>query len=314
MTVNGYKLKRKTETVIIKIFRTVFIVGICYLFLFPIFYVLTTAFQSPSAANDPTVIFIPKKFSLESIRVVWKIIDYAKSLWLTVRISVISTIGSLISCSLVGYGLARFEFKEKKLAVALVLLTIIVPAPAILSSNYLNFCFFTFGGILKIFGKASINLINTPWTFILPSLFASGLRAGLFTLIFYQFFKGMPKDLEEAAYIDGCGFLKTYIRVMFPLAGSAFITVLLFSFIWHWNDVYSSTMYFNQGTRPLMVRLNELNSLLANSDMIASDLSAYEMRSYIQAGALLASLPPLILFCFTQRFFTESIERTGIVG
>lgn len=313
MNLNGYRLKKRLGSTAIMLFRTVFIIGLCYLFLFPIFYVITTAFQPPEAANDPTVVFIPKQFSINSIKVVWKIIDYAKSLGLTLQISIFSTLGSLISCSLVGYGLARFKFKEKSLIIALVLLTVVVPAPAILSSTYLNYCFFDFGGILRIFGQ-SINLINTPLTFILPSLFASGLRSGLFTFIFYQFFKGMPKDLEEAAYIDGCGFFKTYIRVMLPLAGSAFITVLLFSFIWHWNDVYSATMYFNQGIRPIMVRLNELDSLLANSDSIASGLSSYEMRSYVQSGALLASMPPLVLFCFTQKFFTESIERTGIVG
>ena len=313
MTLNIYRYKRKISNIFIKILRTVFIIGLCYLFLFPIFYIFATAFQPPSAANDPTVVFVPKELSIVSIKAVWKILDYLESLLLTVEISVFSTLGSLISCSLVGYGLARFDFKEKKLVIVLLLLTIIVPAPAIVSSNYLNFCFFDFGGLLRIFDK-SINLINTPFTFILPSFFASGLRSGLFTFIFYQFFKGSPKDLEEAAYIDGCGFLKTYIRVMAPLAGSAFITVLLFSFIWHWNDVYSSTMYFNQDVRPLMVRLNELNSLLANSEFIPSNLSNYEMRSYVQSGALLASLPPLILFCFTQRFFTESIERTGIVG
>ena len=313
MNVNSYRLKKHFGSVAVKLFRTIFIIGLCYLFLFPVFYVITTAFQPPESANDPTVIFIPKVFSLVSIKVVWEIIVFARSVGLTLQISVFSTLGSLISCSLVGYGLARFKFVEKNMIIALVLLTIVVPAPAIISSTYLNYCFFDFGGILSIFGK-SINLINTPFTFILPSLFASGLRSGLFTFIFYQFFKGMPKDLEEAAYIDGCGFLKTYVRVMAPLASSAFITVLLFSFIWHWNDVYSATMYFNQGTRPIMVRLNELDSLLANSDSIASNLSDYEMRSYVQSGALLASLPPLVLFCFTQRFFTESIERTGIVG
>ncbi|HBT65413.1 MAG TPA: carbohydrate ABC transporter permease, partial [Ruminococcaceae bacterium] len=192
------------------------------------------------------------------------------------------------------------------------------PPQTIAISSYLNFRFFDFGGILKLFspltGITEWNLLNTPWVFIIPSLFAAGLRSGLFILIFRQFFKGMPRDLEEAAKIDGCGALKTFIRVMIPLSIPAYITVLLFSFIWHWNDLYSSSMFFTLEIRPLSVMLNGLLSSLKDSGVIDSAMTTFEMRSYMQAGAFLTILPPLIIYIFTQRYFTESIERTGIVG
>lgn len=309
---NAVVLKKKTSSFIFKLFRALFIIGLCYLFLFPIFYMFFVTFQDPQSVNDPTVIWIPKSFSLESIKSVVEYIDYKDSLILTLTISVFSTLGSLVSCSMVGYSIARFKYFENKLLYFLVLVTIIVPPPALLSASYINFSYFDFGGILSIFDK-SINLINTPLTFILPSFLASGLRSGLFIFIFIQAFKGMPKDLEEAAAIDGCGPFKTYLRIILPLAVPTIITVLLFSFIWHWNDTYTSSMYFNNELKPLMVRLGSLQTILANT-VVDSGLDTYGMRTYLQAGACLVVFPPLLIYVFTQRYFTESIERTGIVG
>lgn len=311
---NPLILKDRSVGLAVGILKLVFIIGLCYLFLFPIFYMSSTALQGPEAANDPSVIWIPKAISLVSIKGVIDVLDYWKSIGLTATIAIGSTIASVISCSLVGYGFARFDFKEKKFAFALVLLTIIVPPQTILMSTYINYRFFDFSGLLSIFSGTSINLLNTPWTFILPSLFASGLRSGLFIFVFIQSFKGLPKDLEEAAAIDGCGPLPTYFKIMVPLAVPAFITVILFSFIWHWNDLYSSAMYFNEELRPITVRLSELSTLLQNAQIYSQDMSPFEIRSYMQAGALLTVLPPLVLYIFTQKYFTESIERTGIVG
>lgn len=248
------------------------------------------------------------------------VLDYWKSIGMSAIISIGSTVGSLISCSLVGYGFARFRFREKNIAFALLILTIIVPPQTVVMSSFVNFRYFDMFGIMGFLHTIipsvpdSINLINTPWTFILPSFFASGLRSGLFVYIFRQFFMGMPKDLEEAARIDGCGAFTTYIRVIVPLARSAFITVLLFSFIWHWNDYYLSALYFND-RMPISVMLNQMRSLLQDNKLFDVALnSPDEIRTYLQAGSLLMILPPLILYIFTQRFFTESIERTGIVG
>lgn len=312
-TASAAVYKRKFSSFVFKLFRTLFIIGLCYLFLFPIFYMFSVAFQDPSAVNDPTVLWIPKTISLKSIKAVSKFINYKDSLILTLTISVLSTLGTLISCSMVGYSIARFKYFENKILYFIVLITIVVPPPALLSASYINYSYFDFGGILSLFGK-TINLINTPWTFILPAFFASGLRSGLFIFIFIQAFKGMPKDLEEAAAIDGCGPFGTYVKIIIPLAVPTIITVMLFSFIWHWNDYYNSTMYFNSNLKPLTVELSALKTLLENSKIVASGLDTYGMRTYLQAGACLVVFPPLFIYVFTQRYFTESIERTGIVG
>ena len=297
----------------IGLFKLVFIVGICYLFLFPILNMLITSFKSLATADDPTIVWIPKGLSLEGIKTSMKILNYSKSAPLTLVITIFSTLCALVSCSLAGYGLARFKFPGKSVAMLAVILTIVIPPQVMYSSTYLLYRFFDFGGLLSIFG-VSFNLLDTHWVFTLPAIFASGLRNGIFIFIFYSFFKGLPVEMEEAAKNDGCGVFTTYIRVMLPMAIPSFITVLLFSLVWHWTDFQSATTYFTQEVRPLTVMLSNLKSNLARDDTVAATMSQNALRIYVQSGATLCVAPPLVLYLFTQKYFTESIERTGLVG
>lgn len=313
-------LRKNGTSIIWKIFRFFLLIGICYIFLFPVLYMISVAVRSPDTVNDPSIVWIPRGISFGSIKTAIEILEYPRAITTTAVIAIGSTVASLISCTLVGYGFARYNFKEKGFMFAMVLLTIIVPPQTTIISSFINYRNFDFFGIMKLLHAvipavpAQISLINTVWTFILPALFASGLRSGLFIFIFRQFFAGMPKDLEEAAMIDGCGAFRTFISIMLPLAKSALITVLLFSFVWHWNDYFQSSMYFNDN-QPVSVMLNQMQSLLQDAKIFnVVTNTPDEIRTYLQAGCLLTILPPLILYIFTQRFFTESIERTGIVG
>lgn len=307
-----YIAKRKAASYAYKIFRLCFIFGFSYLFLFPLFYMLSTSLQSPSDAVNPLAIWIPERISFESFGEALEYLNFKESFPLTLSITVFSTLGTIFSCSLAGYAFARFEFPFKKILFVFVVLMIIIPPQALVMSNYLQYRFFSFGGILKIFGK-SINLLGSPWVFILPSFMASGLRAGLYIFIFRQFFSGISKELEEAASIDGYGPVRTFYRIMVPLAIPAFVTVLLFSIIWYWNDYYSASIYFVDEIKPLTVMLKNLNGTLISSGVVGGS-NPLNSRMFIQAGALITIAPLLILYLFTQRFFTESIERTGIVG
>ncbi|MBO4432341.1 MAG: carbohydrate ABC transporter permease [Clostridia bacterium] len=318
--ISSYYIKRNATGFIWKIFRFILLIGICYIFLFPVIYMLSVSVRSAATVNDPSIVWIPRELSLESVKTAFDILEYPRAVTTTLIMTLGSTLASLISCSLAGYGFARFRFKEKNFAFAMVILTIIVPPQTVIISNFINFRNFDFFGITRLLHLIipavpdTVNLINTPFTFILPALFGAGLRAGLFIFIFRQFFAGMPKDLEEAAMIDGCGAFRTYLQVMLPLAKSAFITVLLFSFIWHWNDYFSASMYFNDN-QPIAVMLNQMKSLLQDAKLFNFVTNTPdEIRTYLQAGCLLTIIVPLILYIFTQRFFTESIERTGIVG
>lgn len=313
-------IKKNMGPFIWKVFRLFLLIGICYIFLFPILYMISVAVRTPEAVNDPSSIWIPRAVSLESIKTAIKTLNYWNAVKKSTIITIGGTLGSLISCSLVGYGFARFKFKEKNILFILLVLTIIVPPQTILISSFINFRYFDFGGILTLLSKilpflpSSINLIDTPWTFILPALFSSGLRAGLFAFIFRQFFAGLPKELEEAATIDGCGGFRTFLQIMVPLAKPAIITVLLFSVVWNWNDYYQSAVYF-YNDMPVSVMLKQMASLLQDSKLYNTVTDTPDqIRTYLQAGCLLSIAPPLVLYIFTQRFFTESIERSGIVG
>ena len=314
-------IKKNGTSVLWRIFRFALLIGICYVFLFPVLYMISVAVRSPETVNDPSIVWIPRGISFDSIQTSVKILEYPRAVTTTLLIAIGGTLGSLISCSLVGYGFARFRFCERGLIFALVLLTIIVPPQTTVISSFINYRNFDFFGITRFLHliipavPETVTLVNTVWTFILPAFFASGLRAGLFIFIFRQFFAGMPRDLEEAAMIDGCGALRTFVQVMLPLARPAFITVLLFSFVWHWNDYFSAAMYFNNNNQPISVMLHQMQSLLQNAKLFNFVTNTPdEIRTYLQAGCLLTILPPLVLYIFTQRFFTESIERTGIVG
>ena len=309
---NSLANRRKAKEFCVSLFRYAFLIGVSYLILFPVIYMCVTAFQSVDSASDPTVVWVPKELSLKAIKISMELMNFWKSLLLTSTITIGSTACALVSCSITGYGLARFKFKGKGLVLILVILTIIIPPQTMFASSYILYRFFDFGGLLSLFG-VSFNLLNSPSIFMVPAIFAAGLRNGIFIFIFYSFFQGLPYEMEEAAKIDGCGVFKTFVKVMLPLAIPAFITVLLFSIVWHWTDFNSTSIYFTQEVQPLMVTIPRLktNIRLFYSDGAASTVA---IRMYIQAACFLIISPILILFAFTQKYFTESIERTGLVG
>lgn len=312
----AYQIKRKSGNILMRLFRLLLIVTMAYLFLFPLYYMLVVSFQRPDLAIDPTSMYVPKAFSLDAYKAAFKQLDYVNSALLSLVITVFSTVFTLISCSLTGYAFARFEFKGKNTAFLFVLLLIVIPPQQIIVPQYLMYKSFTFGGLLSLFGK-EINLLNTPFVFILPSIFAVGLKAGVFIFIFRQFFIGQPKELEEAAKIDGCGAFKTFVRVMVPLAKPAFVVVTMLCIIWHWNDYYSSSMFFIDKIKPLMVSLERLRAGIAEGYLPMIDAKIANpvvQRMYLQAGVVLTILPPLFLYVFMQKYFVESIDRTGIVG
>ena len=206
----GYAAKRHISDIAMKIFRLVVIIAMGYIFLFPLYYMFVVALQATGGAADPTSIYVPKALSLDAFITTFKLLNYPKTAGLSFLITVFSTVATLASCSLAGYAFARFKFKGKGIVFFFVILMIVIPPQTTIMSRYLEFRFFDFGGLLSVFG-VSANLLDTPWVFILPAIFAAGLKAGLFIFIFRQFFLGQPKELEEAAKIDGCGPFKTFI-------------------------------------------------------------------------------------------------------
>ncbi len=240
--------------------------------------------------------------------------DYWNTLLNTILLAGITTILTTASCALAGYAFARLKIKGGNLLFAGVILTILVPPTTILIPIYMNLRDFTLMGIIPLLTGDSVNLLNSYWPFILTSLTATSLKAGLFIFIFRQFFKGIPKVIEEAAYIDGAGVGTTFFRIMLPNAIPAMVTVMLFSFVWQWNDTFYTTTYLTSSN----VLATQLSSLPYNlAIMLEGEAGSNDpfFQSMVQdTGILLSMLPLIIMYLFLQRYFVQSVERSGVVG
>lgn len=313
---NEMKRDKVTKTVV-GLLKAIFLICMCFVVLYPIIYMVSMALRQSSDLRNPTVIWIPLNFTFENFKSVISLMNYDKVFFNTLFMAISNTFLNVSICACTAYGLARFKFRINKLLFALIIFTIIVPAQCISTPLYLlyrNFDFFGIGSLVgMITGKyLTVNMLNSSAPMIISSLFGMGLRSGLFIYIFQQFFRGLPRELEDAAYIDGCSIPKTFLSVMLPNSRSAIVSCILFSFVWYWNDYYMTSLYFND--------IFSLNGALANlSDTLRSVginswVDPYSIVTQMQAGCILVILPMLVIYIFLQRLFTEAIDKTGIVG
>ncbi len=304
----AYTRRRAAVDIIWRVFRTVILFGLGFVIMYPLIYMVSCAFRERSDMTDPTVMWITRHYTLDVIRETMQAMDFGNTMKNTLILNVGCSFVQVLSCSVTGYGFARFRFKGRKLLFGVVIMMILVPPQVISMPLYWQFRHF---GV----GEFTVNLIDNMLTMYLPALTGNGIKSGLMILIFRQFFKGMPRELEDAAYIDGCGPLRTFIQVMIPNAASAFLTVFLFSVVLYWNDYYvSSTFFTNTKTISLMLQNldTELKMRLFNSATV--EIPPREQIVWKEAGCLLSIAPVLIMYVCLQKYFTEGIERSGIVG
>jgi len=297
--------------------RSVLIIGLSFVILYPIILKVSIAFKHKSDLYDPNVMYIPRHFTLENFKYVMESMNYFKVVWNSFLLSGSTMLLTTISCALVGYGFARFKFRGSNILFALVILTILVPPQTIMVPTYLQYRNFDVFGIIGLFnGGEGIKLLGTFWPFIISSATAMGLKAGLFIFIFRQFFKGVPREIEEAALVDGAGVFKIFFRIMLPNAIPAIITVMLFSFVWQWNDTYFTTMFLESAS-VISSQVQIAGATLASKLSAASgsgQIDPFYLSMLVNTSVLLAITPLIILYLFVQRHFVESVERTGIVG
>lgn len=315
--VNRTKIKKHVPSVLSHIGRYLLLIGFAYVLIYPFIYMAINTIKDPVDWFDPTVMWIPKGFSLDNYIVAFKYMDYFSSLFQTLICGIVPALISFFTCAVAGYGLARFNFKGKSILSFLMILCIMVPDPMIMIPSYNNFKHLDFMGIFSLINNLTgvdlrISIINTPFVFIIPALLASGLKNGLFIYIYSQFFKGLPKELEEAAWIDGAGPWKTFLKIVLPSSGASSVTVIVFSVVWYWNDYYLSQMYLSENF-PLSVVLSNFNSNLGSlNDLKAEYL--FTTGSLLLTCCFITIVPLLIFFLFMQRKFVQSIATCGIVG
>ena len=313
--------------------RYALLISIGFIILYPLLYMIVTSLMTPTAFNNSTRVWIPTEIGMkDNYSKAIEAMGYFKSFLNTIKLEVVSALLEVCSCAIVGYGFARFEFKGKKAFTAVLFLTILVPDMMVLIPrmvNYANLDFMFIGkgletGIIalgNLFGAdwsgvgnvLTPNIVNTGWTLWLPSFFGVGLRSGVLIYIYIQFFSGLPRELEEAAWVDGAGPIKTFLKIAVPSSSVVFITVLVFSLIWHWNDSLLSGMYLTSNL-PLASGLNTVTPYMVQKWGIYLQASTPQGASILMSACLMFITPVLIFYMFIQRGFIESIDRVGITG
>lgn len=304
------KWKKAVPKFFLNLFMAIILIGISYVILSPLIGIVSHSFMTLSDYYNPLVYLIPGQGTLANYQTAWEQMQYPSALMYTLVFSIAIMLIQTFICGFVGYGFARFNFPGRNALFAMVIVTIIVPVQTFMVPLYGQFRNFDLLGIFHLLTGRGINLLNTPAPMILMSAFGNGLRSGLFIYIFRQFFKGLPKEIEWAAFIDGAGPLYTYFVVMLPNAGSAIITVLLFSFVWQYNDIFFSSLFMDSSSL-LSIQVTTLSSKLAQSLQIHDP---NQVMLVVHSGIVLTIIPLIVVYLLLQKHFMESVDKSGIVG
>lgn len=292
-SINRTRVFNKTKSALWYIVRATIIIGLCFVILYPFFTKIINGFKSYDDLIDPTVEFFPRTYTLQYYKSAFTQMHYLQSALQTLLISLVVAVLQTAVAAVVGYGFARFRFRGNKVLFAMVILMLIVPPQTILVPLFVKFRMFL----------GFINLIDTPWPTFIMAATATGFKNGLYIFLTRQFFINMPKELNEAATIDGCGVYKTFARIMLPSAASILTTVFLLSFSWQWTDTLYNGLFF----KDTLVLSNVIQAVGVGESMAVSG-------NLQNIAAILAILPLALLYVFAQRFFVESIDNAGIVG
>lgn len=277
-----------------------------FVFLYPLIYMISISLMSNIDLVDNTVQWIPSKLYTFNYKMTWKALNLPNSYFTTALLAGLSMLCVAVSSGVIGYGLARFDFRGKKLVLVLMLFTFIVPKTLFFIPRF------------QIY--SALGLKGNLGAILIPALTGQGEQAALFILIFYQFFKMIPKSLEEAAFIDGAGPFKTFIKIAVPMAGPALIIVCLYSFSLYWNETFSTSLYLDGKIKTVPMLLGNLQNNFGQviSQSVKGDASVNPNLNFTEAkifaGTILSIIPLAALYLFIQRWFVESIDKTGITG
>lgn len=288
---NKHGMITKIKRIAWSIVRGVILLGICYIILYPIFIKVLDGFKSYNDLVDPNVNFFPRKLTLEYYKEVLALMDYKNALLNTFLISLGVALLSTIVAVLAGYGFARYKFKGSNILFVLVIMTLLVPPQVILVPLYTSFKSF--------FG---LNLLNTPWPLFIMAATGTGYRNGLFIFLTRQVFAQVPRELSEAARIDGCNEFGIFFKVMLPSASTIMTTVFLLSFSWQWaDDIFSSLFLRN-------------SNILTSAINKVSNSNWYLDASMQNIASIMIIIPVLILYIIGQKGFTQTLDSSGLTG
>ncbi|EFC95451.1 ABC transporter, permease protein, partial [Hungatella hathewayi DSM 13479] len=268
----------------------VIVFGIGILMIYPLIWMFMSSFKETKTIFQTAGSLIPNPFTLDNY--INGLKGFAKVPFLvffknSLFISVIATIGTVISSAVVAYGFARFEFRGKKILFAAMLLSMMLPAQVLMIPQYLWY--------------QKLGWVGSYLPLIVPYFFAI---QGFFVYLMTNFIDGIPKELDEAAKIDGCSYPQIFARVILPLITPALVTGGIFSFMWRWDDFLSALLYINKSIKyPVSLALKLFCDPGSSSDYGA-----------MFAMASLSILPSVIIFIFFQKYLVEGISTSGLKG
>lgn len=257
-----------------------------FVMLYPLLWMLASSFK-PNALIFREPGLIPTDIDLSNYTDGWNALLHPFSHYLINSALVVlgSLLGNLLSCSLAAYAFARLEFKGKRLWFAVMLMSIMLPIHVVIVPQYVLF--------------SQLEWINTFLPLIVPKLLATD---AFFIFLMVQFFRGIPRELDEAATLDGANHLRIYLQIMLPLSMPALATTAIFTFIWTWNDFFSQLIFL---TRPEMYTVPIALRTFVDSTGNSSWGSLFAM-------SIVSLIPVFIAFLFGQKYLVKGIATTGI--
>ncbi len=327
------------------IVRLILLIGISYIVLFPFFTKIAGSIMAPEDFVDVTVRLIPKHFSLDIYKAIWTELGYLEAFTNTLFLSLSTALLQTFICCFVAYGLAKFRFRGNKIVFLAVILSLVIPHHTLQLSMFMNFRYFDLLGIFgfldgggikipftdiafleglvdiipetkewTIWTSQGLTLTNTYWPFIILSICGLGFKNGLYVFMLRQFFSGVPDELEESAYIDGSGTMRTFFQIILPLSVPMMITVFLFAFSWQWTDDFYTTLFFTTTKTVLMPDLtSEIPKSISEkySDFAGQNLYYSAVRN---TSGLMIIAPLIVMYLFCQKYLVQGIERSGLTA
>ncbi|MET3193546.1 multiple sugar transport system permease protein [Bacillus sp. OAE603] len=247
----------------------------------PFIWMFLTSLKTYAESIHVPPVIIPKDFQWENYKEVFTLLPFFKFMLNTLIVTVLRTAGQLFLCSLAAYAFARIEFPGRNVLFLVALSVLMVPGQVFLLPQYMI-------------------MVKLGWLNTLQAVVVPGLFSAFGTFLLRQFFMGLPKELEEAARLDGCNHFQIYWRVMLPLAKPGLVALGIFTTLWSWNEL----MW------PMIVNSSPESMTLSVG---LSSLQGQYLTNYpvLMAGSFLAIVPMLILFMILQKQFIEGIAITG---
>lgn len=270
-----------------------------FVYAYPMLYMLGYSLMGESDVLNPMVNYLPTEWQWSNYREAAQTLNFFNTLLQTAYISVLPAIFQTVACGITAYGLARFRFPGKNVIFGLIVLTFIIPPQLTMMPQLIIFTNLKFAG----------NVLS----FMVPAALGQGIKSAVFILIFYQFFKGIPDSVVEAAKIDGANSFQVFTRIGIPAAVPAILLSFLLSVVWYYNETVLSSVYLGNAVKMLPLELEKFQSTY--QQLFPSSTTGKSVNEAIyMAGTLLNVLPLIVMYFFTQRYFVEGIDKAGITG